>query len=343
MRHLATLLFCLISLGTCKAAVYYTNPVLPGGADPWIIKHDGQYYYCCTMPGNRIGVSVSGNLHQINKPVAVWKAPEKGAWNSRCIWAPELHFWNNKWYIYYAAGFSGPPYVHQKSGVLESVTSSPLGEYVDKGMLFTGDDYGHWDKNIWAIDLTTFEHQGTLYAVWSGWENNADTDKTQQHLYIAKMENPWTITGPRVKISSPDKDYEQGRGLPLNEGPEILKHRNDVFIIYSCGQSWLSTYKLAYLKLKPASDPLKKESWVKGDAPLFQGNENAFGVGHASFTTSPDDKEYYILYHSKVEEKPGWKRDVRLQKFYFDKNGLPYFGEPVPLNKKLKVPSGTKN
>lgn len=39
---------------------------------------------------------------------------------------------------FYAGGYSGPPFIHQKTGVLESVTSDAMGEYIDKGMLFTG-------------------------------------------------------------------------------------------------------------------------------------------------------------------------------------------------------------
>lgn len=337
---IATCLSILLLVSSCQTSRFYTNPILTNGADPWVIKHDLFYYYCCTMPGNKIGVSKSQNLYQINTPIAVWEAPTGNKWNSSCIWAPELHLWNGKWYIYYAAGFSGPPFIHQKTGVLESVTSDPQGEYIDKGMLSTGDNLNDWDNNRWAIDMTLLEHRGDLYAIWSGWEEKEMTDKTQQHLYIAKMENPWTMASGRVKISSPDRDYEQGI-LPLNEGPQVLKNKSDIFVIYSCGQSWLTTYKLAYLKLKnETADPLKKENWVKGDKPLFEGTERVYGVGHASFTTSPDGKEHYIMYHTKTEKTPGWKRDIRLQKFTFDKSsGLPCFGKPIPVEKKLKIPS----
>ena len=93
----------------CSTMVYgqehdgdYTNPILSSGADPWVIKHEGWYYYCSGVPGG-IGVSRSRDLHKINPPVRVWKVPEKGQWNSTCVWAPELHFWKGKWYIYYAA------------------------------------------------------------------------------------------------------------------------------------------------------------------------------------------------------------------------------------------------
>lgn len=334
------MIVCSLIVNGQENETYYTNPILPSGADPWIIKHEGWYYYCCGVPGG-IGVSRSRDLHKINPPVRVWKAPEKGQWNSTCVWAPEIHFWKGKWYIFYAAGHSGPPFIHQKTGVLESVTSDAMGEYIDKGMLFTGDIPGDWKNNRWAIDMTLLEHKGQLYAVWSGWENKETTDKTQQHLYIAKMENPWTMSSGRVKISSPDQDYEQGE-LPLNEGPQILKHGKDIFIIYSCGQSWLETYKLSYLRLKdPNADLLNPKSWIKSKKPIFEGTDQVFSVGHASFTTSPDGKEHYVYYHAKTDQNPGWKRNIRLQKFTFDASGTPDFGKPIPAGEKLPLPSGT--
>lgn len=329
-----------LTLSAQNDSSYYTNPILSSGADPWIVKHEGWYYYCGGM-GAGIGVSRSKNLHQINPLSKVWNAPQEGKWNSTCIWAPELHFWRGKWYIFYAGGYGGPPFIHQKTGVLESVTSDAMGAYVDKGMLFTGDDLGNREENRWAIDMTLLEHKGQLYAVWSGWEEKEITDKTRQHLYIAKMENPWTISSGRVKISSPDKKYEQGE-LPLNEGPQVLKHEENIFIVYSCGQSWLDTYKLAYLKLNgPNANLLDASNWVKGEKPLFEGTKEVHGVGHASFTTSPDGKEDYIFYHTKKEKAPGWKRDVRLQRFTFDAFGMPFLGEPIPTGVRLNLPSGS--
>ena len=59
----------------CSTMVYgqehdgdYTNPILSSGADPWVIKHEGWYYYCSGVPGG-IGVSRSRDLHKINPPV----------------------------------------------------------------------------------------------------------------------------------------------------------------------------------------------------------------------------------------------------------------------------------
>ncbi|MDQ7948397.1 MAG: glycoside hydrolase family 43 protein [Pedobacter sp.] len=320
---------------------YFTNPV-GKGADPWVVK-DGGYYYTCSSinpknGNNAILVSRSRSLTQLGDKKIVWTAPNVG-WNSNCVWAPELHKIGQKWYIYYAAGKAGPPFIQQRAGVLESVGSNPQGRYVDKGILKTGTDATDESGTIWAIDLTVTEIGQQLYAIWSGWEKNSLTDKTSQQLYIAKMDNPYTISAERVKISSPVESWETGGPLNLNEGPQVLQHKGDVFIIYSTRESWTPEYRLGQLRLKRNADPMHSGSWVKS-GPVFQGNAKVFGVGHASFTTSPDGSEDWIFYHSKVATKPGWERNLRLQRFTWDANGNPLFGEAIPEGIKIRKPSG---
>lgn len=315
----------------------FTNPLFDG-ADPWVIKKDSFYYWCASAHGG-IEISCSRFLTKKEETHKVWSAPATG-WNSKNLWAPELHFVDGEWYIYYAGGFEGPPFIHQKSGVLESVTDDPMGEYIDRGMLQTGNDPFDPAANIWSIDLTVFKHKGQLYAVWSGWTKPEDTDKTSQNLYIAPMSNPYTISGKRVEISRPEESWETGGPLDLNEGPEVLQTENDLFIIYSCRESWLKEYRLAQLRLENMdSSLLDKKNWIKS-GPVFQGTGQVLGTGHASFTVSPDGKEHWIVYHSKKSVEPGWNRDVRLQKFGWKPDGSPDFGIPIPAGKLILRPAG---
>ncbi len=312
----------------------FTNPVFDG-ADPWFIQKDGYYYYCYSA-GNGISISKSEFLTKKGEGRNVWKAPEAG-WNRSCVWAPELHFFDGHWYIYYAAGESGPPYIHQRTGVLQSATDDPFSIYIDKGMLYTGDNPDMKNDNIWAIDMTVFSWKSKLYSVWSGWEKQAETDKTSQHIYIAGMENPYTLKGLRVKLSSPEETWETGGPLDLQEGPEVLILGNNLFIVYSCRESWTIDYRLGLLKLKDnTSSLLSPESWQKS-GPVFSG---PFGAGHCSFVKSPDGKEDWIIYHSKKSIREGWQRDVRMQKFIWDRSGYPVFGEPVQTGAEVKRPSG---
>ncbi|HVE78252.1 MAG TPA: glycoside hydrolase family 43 protein [Gemmatimonadaceae bacterium] len=321
------------------ATCSFTNPVA-SGADPWVVQRGG-WYYLIQSRDNGIWVSKSENLSDVAgaSAVRVWTAPATG-WNRTNIWAPELHYLDGKWYIYYAGGESGPPFLYQRSGVLESVGDDPQGAYVDKGMLYTGDDLAGGTNNRWAIDVTVARLNGQLYAVWSGWESSATTDRTPQHTYIAPMSNPWTISGNRVKISSPTESWEVSTELALQEGPEFLLRGDDVFIIYSAAESWLPAYKLGQLKLQSATaDPLSPGSWVKS-GPVFSGTSGVYGVGHASFAKSPDGTEDWIIYHSKVQPSPGWDRVIRMQKFGWKPDGSPDFGTPGAANQTLTRPAG---
>ncbi len=315
----------------------FTNPVW-NGADPWMVKQGDDYIYCWSA-NNSIIVSKSKKMPQRGEPKKIWQAPATG-WNKACVWAPEIHVIQGRWYVYYAAGESGPPFIHQRTGVLRSKTDDVFSDYEDMGMLYTGDNPADPSTNIWAIDMTVLEHQGKLYAIWSGWLKQETTDATPQHLYISEMENPWTMKGSRVKISSPVESWETGRPLNLNEGPEILKNGNQVFIVYSCRESWLVDYRLGMLQLiNPDGNLLDPANWKK-TGPVFQGNSQVYGVGHCSFVKSPDNTEDWIIYHSKKSTTPSWKRDIRMQPFQWNTDGTPNFGSAVPAGKAINLPSG---
>lgn len=321
--------------GQCQ----FANPVF-SGADPWIVEKDGEYFYSESRDGG-IYISTSKHITGIKSQSSqVWRQPDEG-WNAAHLWAPEIHYIRGQWYIYYTAGESGPPFIHQRSGVLRAITDDPLGEYEDMGMLYTGDNTETGEENVWAIDLTVLETDNRLYAVWSGWEENANTDRTPQHLYIAEMENPWTISSNRVKISSPEEEWETGTELAINEGPQVLRNEGgDIFIIYSASESWLPAYNLGQLRLKSKdADPMKPENWIK-TGPVFEGEDRVYGVGHASYTISPDGREDWMLYHTKTSPEPGWQRNIHIQQFAWSQDGSPDFGIPVQPGEKRSKPSG---
>ncbi len=193
------------------------------------------------------------DLENAEKKV-VWTPPATGPY-SKELWAPELHFLDGKWYIYFAAD-EGHNENH-RIYVVENASRDPLeGEWTFKGKLADASDK-------WAIDATVFEAGGKTFAVWSGWEGDSNG---VQGLYIARMKNPWTIEGPRVRLSVPDHPWEKvgdfdskGKVLALphvdvNEGPEILQHEGKVFLIYSASGCWTDYYSLGMLEASKSSD-----------------------------------------------------------------------------------------
>lgn len=188
------------------------------------------------------------------------------------------------------------------------------------------------------------------------------------------MSDPWTVTSnlterqivrsppslamtipktpnPKRQISTPSNAWEQtpyGRRenyrLASNEGPQQLTNPStgQEFLIYSAARSDNRNYCLGQLELT-GPDPMNAEDWTKRDAGcVFYQNpsEEAYGVGHASFTTSPDGSESWIVYHGMRNYMSGWgARTIRAQKFEWSEvDGAPVF--PRPGYGPYDVPSG---
>lgn len=342
--QLLTGFLCLSFQSFSQKTETFVNPLLPSGADPWSIYKDGYYYYTNTM-GNRLVIWKTKSLAKLNTaPQKTVFTPPKGTLYSKQLWAPELHFIANKWYIYFAAD-SGRNEDH-RIWVLENSSKDPMqGNWVMKGKLADASDK-------WAIDASVFQHKGQWYTIWSGWEGDQNG---QQDIYIAKLKNPWTISGNRVRISSPTLDWETHGDLHdaanpphvnVNEGPQFLRHRNKVFVVYSASGCWTDYYALGMLSVDVNSNLLDSLSWKKSSEPVFKASpENGvYAPGHNSFFTSPDGTEDWILYHanSAPGQGCGGKRSPRAQRFEWTSDGMPSFGTPVKTGQALSVPSDKK-
>jgi len=320
--------------------ITFTNPLFSSGADPWIIYKDSVYYYTSTS-GSNLFISKGRNLDDLKKSErkVIWMPPA-GTSYSKQIWAPELHFLNGNWYMYFAAD-DGKNENHRMY-VVENKSPDPLSGTWE----FKGKVADRTDK--WAIDGSVFEYGGRLWFIWSGWEGDVNG---QQNIYLAAMENPWTISGDRVLISKPEYPWETFGDLNnpddvphvnVNEGPVALQKDGRLFIVYSASGCWTDNYCLGMLTLS-GSDPADASSWKKGELPVFTGDKEAgvFAPGHNSFFRSPDGSEDWILYHANPQAGQGCGRyrSPRAQKFSWTREGRPDFGRPVAVSKDLRVPS----
>lgn len=291
-------------------------------ADPWMIFHEGIYYFCESRNNQTIHIRKAKHLLDIGQDegVIVWTPPKRGM-NSKNVWAPELHFINGKWFIYYAAD-DGKNENH-RMWVLEAEGSDPLGPYICRGCLAT---------QGWAIDGTPFVANGKLYFTWSGWPGKVDG---QQNIYIAEMSTPHTISSRRALISQPTESWERHE-MAINEGPQVLRKDGKLFIVYSASASWTMHYCLGMLEFD-GTNILDRNAWTKS-GPVFEKNEHLWGVGHCSFVKSPCQTEDWILYHAKTVKSHGWiDRRVHAQRFNWNPDGRPNFGTPSPvqLNREM--------
>lgn len=316
----------------------FVNPIAEG-ADPWVVRDpNNDRYLWCFSDGNRaIAIYPGKRLTALGEKHVVWKAPGKGPFSQE-IWAPELHFLDGRWHIYFAA--SDGENKNHLSYALVSKTEDPLGDYTLHGPLETGDQTG---KPIWSIDMTVLEKGGKRYALWSGWDQPGSD---RQFLYAALMKSPTEILPPRVRICDNDTfpwEFTQnaGKGRGLNEAPQVITTDRRTFVTYSCGASWKSTYKLGRLELT-GRDPLDPNAWIKHSRPVFTSTEQTFGVGHSCFVPSPDRSEWWHVYHAKRDRDDGWRRGVHLQPMDFGPKGFPRLFRPVNPGEPLSAPSGEK-
>lgn len=315
----------------------FMNPILESGPDPYIHKHiDGNYYFTITLR-NCIALWKSSTITGISKAkkTIIWIPPAEGPYSYN-IWAPEIHYINEKWYIYFTANDGGGDDT-RRIYVLESSSSDPLlDEWNFKGAVNT---------ELPGLDGTVLQHKNELYFLYSGYGHFPDYGSA---LYIAKMDNPWTLNGENVLISAPTEEWEKQGGMAINEGPIILKRSGKIFLVFSASATWSDDYCLGMLTASDTDNLMDPTSWVKNPKPVFFKNvkNRAFSPGHNCFTQSPDGTEDIIVYHAfsfsedEGDHRLGHLRNPRIQKFSWNQNGTPNFGTPLPAYTPMLKPSG---
>lgn len=334
------LVYTLFYMSAVEAQTF-TNPILPSGADPFSVYVDGYYYYTQTR-GNRIDLWKTKDLSKLSTAEykTIWTPPKTGMY-SKNIWAPEIHFLEGKWYVYFAAD-DGRNENHRMY-VIENNTSDPLSPHWEfKGKLATPSDK-------WAIDGNVFKYKGQYYMAWSGWEGDQNG---MQHIYISKMKDPTSLMGKRFKIASPTYAWERHGKLNnsrdpqevfVNEGPQFLEHQGSLFIVFSASGCWTDQYSLGVLEFIGEDDLLNPLNWKKHRSPILtqSAKNKVYGTGHNSFFKSPNGKEDWILYHANSEQGQGCGgfRSPRMQRLFWDENGFPFVGEAVSETTTLNIPS----
>lgn len=305
----------------------YPDPLVEQRADPYIIKHsDGYYYFTGSYPlYDRIVLRRAKTIAGLREAeeVTVWEKHESGIMSEH-IWAPELHYINNKWYIYFAAGDKDDVWAIRPY-VLECTDENPLtGKWIEKGQVNT-------NFQSFSLDATTFEHRGSRYLIWA---QKVDND-TISNLYIAKMINPWTIEGEQVLLSTPEIEWEY-QGFYVNEGAAVIKKNGYIFVSYSASATD-DRYAVGLLSAKEDSDLLNPTSWSKSKVPVFVTNKETeqYGPGHNSFTVTEDGTADLIVYHARPYKEIDidnslydHNRHARVQRIFWNTDGTPYFGIP---------------
>ncbi|MEU9353152.1 glycoside hydrolase family 43 protein [Streptomyces griseoloalbus] len=309
-------------------ATAYVNPLVRNRADPHITRHsDGFYYFTATAPEyDRIILRRSRTLNGLGTAAesVVWRAHPTGDMGAH-IWAPEMHRVDGKWYIYFAAAPAEDVWAI-RIWVLENAHANPFrGTWVEKGQIETA-----WET--FSLDATTFAHRGTRYLAWAQHEPGMDNNTA---IWLSEMASPWTLTGPQVRLSTPEYDWER-IGFAVNEGPYVLHRNGRLFMTYSASATD-ANYCMGLLTADEDADLLDPASWAKSPVPVFTSNDTTkqYGPGHSCFTVAEDGRTDVLVYHARQYKEISGdplndpNRHTRVQTLGWKADGTPDFGVPV--------------
>lgn len=298
-------------------------------ADPYVYRHtDGSYYFTASLPAyDGIALRRAAVLEELDcaEEVMIWEKHKTGSMGAH-IWAPELHYLEGKWYIYFAAGDAEDKW-HIRPYVLECQGQDPLKDgWLEKGMMQCADE-DEFSFRSFSLDATIFEHKGQYYYVWA---EKVGVGKMISNLYIARMESPVKLATVQVLLTTPDYDWER-RGFWVNEGPAVLKHNGKIYLTYSASDTGVN-YCMGMLTMDEKADPLDPRSWKKKRRPVLKTEEEKgiYGPGHNSFTEN-NKGEPVIVFHARTEKEivgdPLYNpnRHAMFRTILWKLNGEPFF------------------
>ena len=306
----AAILYLLLWLPGAAFAASFTDPLMQG-QDPEVEFASGLFHLVQSDGCNvhlRQSATMGGLISALDQIIL-----SPGCSN---VWAPEIHWFSNKWYLYYSLG--NPDHPNHRVYVAQSQGTSATGPYTILGILYDG---------YWNIDGSVFAGtNGQLYFIFSG-----SPSGSQQNIYIAPMSNPYTLSGTPVQISAPTLSWETvGTPPSVNEGPYGFTHNGQTYIDYSASGCWTDSYCLGLLTLT-GTNLLDPSAWTKS-GPVFSQQAGAYGPGHNGIFTDANGQMWNIYHANNLTGQGcGGYRQLRIQRLAWDANNLPVFGSPVPL------------
>lgn len=272
----------------------YNKPWILQRADPYVYRHrDGMYYFTASVPAyDRIVLRRSETLQGLKdaEEITIWEKHEFGIMSEH-IWAPELHYLDNKWYIYFAGG--------ERENV--------------------------WEIRPYVLECTDEDPlRGT-------WTEKVSVGPQISNLYIAEMETPCKLKTVQVLLSTPDYDWErvgfwvnEGPAVLHHDGKIYLTYSaSETGAAYCMGM-------LSVSEDEDILDPRawKKERYPVLSTDREKG---VYGPGHNSFTEDEEGKPvmvYHARTEEKIEGNPLYNpnRHAMLMKICWDeKTGAPVF------------------
>ncbi|WP_245705530.1 arabinan endo-1,5-alpha-L-arabinosidase [Chitinophaga filiformis] len=295
--------------------------------DPVMITEKGTYYLFCT--GNGISVFSSRDMQHWHKEASVFSsAPE---WAVKAvpgfkghIWAPDISYYNGRYYLYYAVSAFGKNTSCIGLAVNKTLDpSSPDYKWEDKGKVIQSVP----GRDMWnAIDPNlVLDEGGTPWLSFgSFWEGIKLVKMARDLQTVSEPEEWYTIARRPRDFNTPDTSAGNG----AIEAPFIFRKGKYYYLFVSrdyCCRAEKSTYKVVVGRSEKVQGPYLDRQGVPlqldGGTLVIQGDGvNWYGAGHnAVFSESGKD---YLLLHGYDAHDRG-RSKLLLKEISWDTDGWP--------------------
>ena len=296
----------------------WRNPLFEGWyADPQIRLYGDTYWI---FPTYSHGYTEQLFLDVFSsKDLATWTKHPKALdakdvkWARRCMWAPDAHEKDGKYYLFFSANDTYPvddsrtgtvvrAFGDMKyGGIGVAVADKPEGPYRD---LIGKPLIDQFWNGAQPIDQYVFKYKGEWYMIYGGWGRCNLVKLAPDFKSLLPLDDKGTIWRDMTPT-----DYV--------EGSVMFERRGKWYFMYSSGVWTLDSYCVNYSVGDSPFGPFEfKGRVLSSQRPL------ATGAGHHSVLNIPGTDEWYICYHRRpIPSLSPNHRVTCLDRMYFDEKG----------------------
>lgn len=263
--------------------------------DPFILPYDGQYLLTGTTEqyGGNLGIYgyKSKDLENFSEPILLFK-PSKDFWGDRDFWAPEIHQYKGRYYMF--VSFRS---LQRRRATQILVAVNPMGPYIpisqnpqtpDKWHCLDGTLFVDADGMPWMVYVREFVQMvdGEMYA--QRLSEDLTSLEGEPHKLFSATWAPWCVTNEEGGMP-----FDNQSGGYITDGPFIFHLQNG-----GLGMLWSSFGIHGYCQAVCYSESGNITGpWKQLDRPLYEHDS-----GHGMLFRDLNGKLKLVLHdHNRSE------------------------------------------
>ena len=248
------------------------------------MTYGGKYYIYCTTENNRKLESANafdtekdgndGFYVYESEDLINWKnkglcLDKKNVVGNRWFWAPEVSYYNGKFYMLYSA----------EENLAIAVSESPTGPFVK---LTDG-----WLRNRTIDGHLLFDDDGRIYIYFADLKNNNRIFAGKMSADLTEIE--YECENVLIEATEPWETLD----CRVAEGPFVLKHNGLYYLSYSVNHTRCEDYAVGYAVSDRPFGPFVKAE----NNPILHKPADLVGTGHHSFMLTADKDKFICAFH----------------------------------------------